>query len=354
MSRLYSNMKFLRFTDRVAALTEGRVPAPVHVRIKPINRCNHNCWYCAYRVDNLALGEDMDLHDRIPTDKMFEIVDDVIGMGAKAVTFSGGGEPLLYKELPQVVATLGAAGIKVAALTNGSNLKGAMADAFADHGTWIRVSLDAWDDASYTASRGAPEGGFTRLIENMAAFTARGSNCVLGTSLIVGEANHGHIVEICRILKGAGVNHVKISGAVVSNDVGENNLYHRRIADTVAAQIAEAQRLADNRFGIVNHYHELEERFEKPYRWCPFMQFLTVIGADCRVYACQDKAYTASGMLGSIAERRFRDFWFSDENRERLRALDPSQTCHHHCVAHQKNVVLHEILSIDPEHACFV
>lgn len=354
MARLYSNLKFLRYADRLQALREGRLAAPVHVRVKPINRCNHNCWYCAYRADNLQLGDGMKIEDRIPTAKMFELVDDFTAMGVEAVTFSGGGEPLLYKELPEVVSRLAAGGVRVAALTNGANLRGAMADAFAAHGTWIRVSLDAWDDASYTRSRGAPDGAFSRLMENLASFAGRGSRCVLGVSLIVGHDNHRHIAEVCARLKSAGVNHVKVSGAVVGNAVEENNRYHRLIADAVAGEIAAAKGLDDDRFQIVDHYHELEDLFAKDYRTCPFLQFLTVIGADCRVYTCQDKAYTETGCLGSIADRRFKDFWFSEEARDRISRVDPSQVCRHHCIAHQKNLVLHEFLSVDSDHGRFV
>lgn len=354
MTRLYSNLKFLRFRDRLDALAKGEVAAPVHVRIKPINRCNHNCWYCAYRTDNLKLGEDMDLDDRIPIAKMLEIADDLVDMDVRAVTFSGGGEPLLYKELPAVVQRLAEGGIRVATLTNGSNLKGAMAEAFATYGTWVRVSLDGWDDASYTAARGAPEGAFSRLMDNLSRFAARGTSCVLGVSFIVGEANHTHLAEVCARLKDAGVNHVKVSGAVVSNDRDNNNAYHRRLTDTVHDQVAQARRLEDDRFTLIDHYHELEERFEKDYSTCPFLMFLTVIGADSRVYSCQDKAYTDSGLLGSIAGQRFRNFWFSAANRERLYGLDPSRSCRHHCVAHVKNITLHEYLSVEEKHGFFV
>lgn len=354
MTRLYSNLKFLRFRDRLDALEKKGVAAPVHVRIKPINLCNHNCWYCAYRADNLQLGEDMKPDDRIPTNKLLEIADDLVSMGVRAVTFSGGGEPLLYKELPAVVRRLAEGNIRVATLTNGSNLKGAMADAFAEYGTWVRVSLDGWDDLSYAAARGAPEGAFSRLMDNLSRFAARGCACVLGVSFIVGEANHTHLADVCARLKDVGANHVKISGAVVSNSRDENNAYHRRLSDAVRVQIEQARRLENSRFTIIDHYHELEERFEKGYSTCPFMMFLTVIGADSRVYSCQDKAYTDLGLLGSIANQRFRDFWFSDANRNRLYTLDPSHDCRHHCVAHQKNLVLHEHLSLDPEHGCFV
>lgn len=354
MGRLYSNLKLFRHTNQLEALMEGRPTAPTHVRIKPINRCNHRCWYCAYREDALSLGEEMNLGDRLPTQKMFEIVDDVVAMGVKAVTFSGGGEPLLYKELPEAIKRLRQGGVRVAALTNGSNLRGGMADAFARYATWVRVSLDAWDDASYAAARGLSDGAFTQLLDNMAGFIARGSSCVLGVSLIVGEANHQHVAKICGLLTEVGVNHVKVSGAVVSNDRAENNAYHRRFADVVTRQIAAARAAGEGRTNIIDHYHETNETFERGYHSCPFARFLTVIGADGNVYFCQDKAYTSSGRLGSIAGRRFQDFWFDAETQKRLRDLDPAVSCRHHCVAHGKNLALHEILDADPEHGTFV
>ncbi|MEK9755223.1 MAG: radical SAM protein, partial [Rhodospirillaceae bacterium] len=92
MTRLYSNLKFLRYPDRLKALADDIPAAPIHVRVKPINHCNHNCWYCAYRADQLQLGEDMDVRDRLPEAKMSELIDDLIEMGVAAVTFSGGGE----------------------------------------------------------------------------------------------------------------------------------------------------------------------------------------------------------------------------------------------------------------------
>jgi len=354
MSTLYSNLKFLRYADHVEALQEQRVVAPVHIRIKPMNYCNHDCWYCAYRVSNLQLGEDIDYKDTIPEDKMYEIVDDIIDMGVKAVTFSGGGEPLLYKPLPGVVKKLAEGGVRVATLTNGSNLKGKMADAFAEYGTWVRVSTDAWDDASFSESRGIKDGEFTKLLKNMKDFSARGSKCVLGISFIVDEKNCTHLYDVCKMFKDAGVNHVKFSGVVVSNSGAENNAYHDRIRGTVTEQINKAKTLADESFGVINHYHELDDRFQKSYTTCPYLQFLTVIGADCVVYTCQDKAFTESGTLGSIKDRRFKDFWFSEENKKRLFELDPSKECTHHCVSHGKNMALMDILSIDPDHGPFV
>ncbi len=355
MQPVYSAFKLFHYPDRLEALAAGRVPAPVHVRIKPTNVCNHACYFCAYRIDELSLGEGMNVRDRIPPEKMAEIADDLVEMGVEAVTFSGGGEPLIYPHIVDTVERLAAGGIRIGCLSNGSMLKGRVAEAFARHASWIRISIDGWDDASYGRYRNTKAGAFEGMIDNLTAFSATGTSCVLGASMIVDKDNAGRIVELGRRLKQAGVAHLKLSPCILSNDGAESNAYHGAITAEVEAGIAEARRLLeDESFEVVDHYHALAETFERPYDTCPFSRLLTVIGADQAVYACQDKAYTETGRLGSIAGRRFRDFWYSAENAAALAAIDPGQHCRHHCVAEAKNRVLVEHLATHPEHRAFV
>lgn len=354
VQKLYSSLKFFNYPDHITAIKNRQTCAPVHVRIKPINHCNHDCWYCAYRVSNLQLGENMQLNNFIPEDKMMEVVDDLISMGTKAVTFSGGGEPLLYKPLVKTISRLGKADIKIGCLSNGSNLKGKVADAFAKYGNWIRISLDAWDDESYTCSRGAKPGEFTKLISNIKSFQARQSNCTLGISLIIGHDNASHIMEICSLFKNLNVDHIKISAAVVSNNNDENNAYHDTIKERVRQEIDEAKTLQNDSFSILDHYHDLPSRFEKSYSFCPYLSLLTVIGADQKVYTCQDKAYTDKGLIGSLENTSFKNFWFAEETRKKLFELDPRESCKHHCVTQSKNETLYEFLTLDSDHAHFV
>jgi hypothetical protein len=72
------------------------------------------------------------------------------------------------------------------------------------------------------------------------------------------------------------------------------------------------------------------------------------------VYTCQDKAYTNSGLLGSIRERSFAEFWAGDDLRQALLRLNPSCDCRHHCVAHAKNLMLLDYLQADRDHLDFV
>ena len=99
-------------------------------------------------------------------------------------------------------------------------------------------------------------------------------------------------------------------------------------------------------------YHELETKFDKDYELCPFLQALCVIGSDLNVYTCQDKAYTDKGILGSLMEQGFAEFW--KDSKSNLRKINPSKDCRHHCVANQKNQILHQYLNTDQVHKAFV
>ncbi|MCK5073660.1 MAG: radical SAM protein, partial [Bacteriovoracaceae bacterium] len=249
---------------------------------------------------------------------------------------------------------LGENGVKIATLTNGTFLKGEVAEIFAKYGTWVRISTDAWDDESIKKFRGIKKDDFTTICNNIKNFTKFNTKCVLGISFVVTHENHKHIFSFANHMKELGVNHIKISGCVISMNGRENNTYHAKIKDHVFAEIKKSEELNDENFKIINHYHDMDESFDKDYKTCRFLQFLTVIGADLKVYTCQDKAYTESGLLGSIENMSFQKFWFSRENREKLLSLNPHTQCKHHCVAHAKNLLINDFLALDRDHIDFV
>ncbi len=355
MGNLYTPMKIFHFQQKLDSLLDPeQCEAPLHIRIKPTNRCNHNCAYCAYRVDNLQLGKDMSQQDMIPAEKMHEITEDIIDMGVKAVTFSGGGEPLIYPYLLPTLKQLAQANIPFATLTNGACLSGEIAEMFAHHGVWVRVSIDGWDGPSYATYRNVSTSMFEQVLNNMAAFKKLAGNCFLGISLIIDEKNAAHVYGMIERLHGIGVDSVKVSPCVISNQGSENNAYHRPLFAQVKEQIERAESdFVNEQFEIFDAYHELDERFEKDYDWCPYCQILPVIGADQNVYSCQDKAYNLeSGLLGSIKEVRFKEFWMAEKTK--FFKIKPSRDCSHHCVAHRKNCMVLEYLAADQDHLGFV
>lgn len=356
MGLLYTKTKIFHFKDKIDSLPKSvdKIMQPIHIRIKPTNLCNHNCWYCAYRLDNLQLGKDMVLSDRIPMEKMMEIIDDISEMGVKSVTFSGGGEPFCYPYLLEAVKKLSATPVKFAALTNGTGLTGDIAEVFAHYGSWIRISMDGWDDESYSSYRRIPQCEFSRVMENMENFKKLSGKCYLGVILVVDKKNASHICEFSKSLKGIGVDSMKISPCLVSNDEMENTEYHKSIFKQVKNQIEKATgELKDEKFEIVDSYDAQLKTFKKEYTWCPYLQILPVIAADQNIYSCHDKAYNLEeGLLGSIKDKRFKDFWFSDKNK--FFKINPSVHCNHHCVVDVSNKFILEYLNADEKHLGFV
>lgn len=356
MGQLYTSMKVFHFPDKLASLAADKeeIRPPLHIRLKPTNVCNHRCRYCAYRSDDLQLGEHMAEKDFIPRAKMMEIIDDIIGMGVEAVTFSGGGEPFCYPYLAEAAQRLANGGVAFASLTNGARLQGEVAEIFAQHATWVRISMDGWDNQSYSRYRGVADGEFDRIISNIKSFKAYGGNCTLGVSLIVDQDNASQVFAFLELMRQLGVDSVKVSPCIVSNEGQENNRYHAPIFAEVKEQCRRAlAELASDGFEIFDSYHALEDKFSKAYSWCPYQQILTVIGADCQVYSCQDKAYNlTSGLLGSIKEQRFADFWQQD--KDKFFTINPGRDCNHHCVANQRNRLVLDYLEADPHHLGFV
>ncbi|MBI4665254.1 MAG: radical SAM protein [Nitrospinae bacterium] len=356
MGRLYTSMKIFHFGEKLESLPKesGRIMAPLHVRIKPTNVCAHNCGYCAYRTDYLQLGKDMGRRDFIPQPKMMEIIGDLADMDVKAVTFSGGGDPFYYPHLAEAVKKLAATKIKFAALTNGAKLSGELAELFSANASWIRISIDGWDEKSYAEYRGVSEDEFRKVMGNIGAFAKLNGNCYLGAVIVVDQKNAAHVYELVSRLKDAGVHSVKVSPCIMSNDGAKNNEYHRDIFEPVKEQAARAmEELAGEGFEIYDSYHLLDDKFTKDYQWCPYLQILPVIGADQNVYSCHDKAYNLDcGLLGSIKEQSFKEMWFSDKNR--FYQINPSIHCDHHCVVNRINKQILEFIEADPDHLEFV
>ena len=356
MGIVNTNLKIFRFPEKIDSLPETNpaILPPLHIRIKPTNACNHRCWYCAYHQDDFQLGKDMQMRDSIPRQKILEIVDDIIEMGVKAVTFSGGGEPFLYPYLPETVQRLAHGGVKIASLTNGSRLAGELAELFARLATWVRVSMDGWDAGSYAQYRGVSQDEFARVMNNMAAFKRLPGSCYLGVVLNIGKENALHVYEMVKNLHGIGVNSVKIAPTIISNSGPQNNDYHQPHFESVRAQIQQAiAEFASPQFEIFDSYHKQLTTFMKNYRWCPNLQITPVIAADQNVYTCQDKAYNLDdGLLFSIKEQRFKDGWMAAKTT--FFKTDPSLVCNHHCVADGKNRLILEYLDADPQHGNFV
>ena len=190
----YSNLKIFAHSGEIEKVKKGERRAPIYVRIKPTNKCNQNCYYCHYKNPYLLLDQ-YNVMDEISRDKMLEIIKDFKDIGVKAVTFSGGGEPLFYPYIEQAMESVLEAGIDLSIITNGTLLNGRKADVLSK-AKWVRVSLESGCAETYSSIRGVDKDAFGKLCENIEKFAhIKGTNCELGINFVVGPKNYKEVYQ---------------------------------------------------------------------------------------------------------------------------------------------------------------
>ena len=350
---VYSDLKIFHHTEKVNDILTGKRTAPIYIRMKPTNYCNQNCYYCGSKDDNVPEDRSLDRKAVIPWDKMQEIIQDMSDMGVKAVTFSGGGEPLVYPYIEETIELVRRKKIDYSIITNGQALEGRKAELLVD-AKWIRVSIESARAETYAGIRGVNT--FDKVIRNIGEFVQnKNSMCTLGINCVVTKDNYQEIYDLCALMSELGVDNIKLSPLRMDGDLGE---YHRPMQDSVKRQIQQAQKdFGNKKIKIIDKYSDdtgLDEHYQKPYHRCMIQEVFTVIGADCKVYLCHQRAYTKNGDIGSLKEQSFKELWYSEDTVKKVRELDACRECNFRCVFDERNVLLNNLVAIDRNHINFI
>lgn len=123
-------IKVLHDTELVTSIVKDNYIPLRHLQLCLTNRCQLNCRYCSCR--DRDKGVEMPLIDAAT--KLREAVD----LGCRGVTITGGGEPLLYPHINEVIRAAESIKIKVGLATNGLALGNLYVSP-----DWCRVSFDS-------------------------------------------------------------------------------------------------------------------------------------------------------------------------------------------------------------------
>ena len=363
MGNPYSSLKIFHHKDVLEALAHKEHRAPIYIRLKPTNFCNHHCAYCTYgsgdTYEKTENRDSIEHRDMIPWEKLQEIIADMGAMGVKALTFSGGGEPLTYPHIVEAAKQIKRHGIDLSLITNGQLLKEETAEAFFS-AKWVRISFDAPRAAVYADLRRISEAAFHRVCENIRSFSKnKDRDCVLGVNFVISKANCDYVYEAAALLKELGVDNVKFA-AVVENEPH----YHISIKDKVIEQIHRAEKEfsvpADgttNGFRIINNYENdwMDKNFTtQPFATCYSCRLITIIAADQKVYLCHTRAYDSQAVVGDLKNQTFREMWFSEKTRKRLEALRPKRDCRNFCAYEERNQLIQAYFDTDMRHVNFI
>jgi MoaA/NifB/PqqE/SkfB family radical SAM enzyme len=127
--------KFWRHRTQMESYKKGRGQTIVSTHISPEGSCNLQCKYCSVWKRNK--------NSRIPLNTIKDYILKLKTRGLHAVIITGGGEPVLYPEINELVSWLVNEKLLVGLITNGTlSSKIEVWDKF----SWVRVSINQFPD----------------------------------------------------------------------------------------------------------------------------------------------------------------------------------------------------------------
>jgi cyclic pyranopterin phosphate synthase len=181
---------------------------PLHdLRLSVMEACNFRCPYCM-PADQVADDYGFDAASRLSFDEIETLVRGFVQAGVTKLRLTGG-EPLLRKRLPDLIARLAAIdGLTDIALTTNGSLLAPLASALHEAGLHrVTVSLDALDATLFRELSGG-RGDVIDVLRGIEAAQAAGFapiklNCVVQRGINEAEVlplvefarNHGHIIR---------------------------------------------------------------------------------------------------------------------------------------------------------------
>ncbi|MCX5807582.1 MAG: radical SAM protein [Proteobacteria bacterium] len=149
--REYIGFYFQMYDYIKNSFSEKTVLPPLHIYMEPINLCNLSCPFCATK-NILRKKEKMDFNIFKKT------IDDIVSQNWQKLirlTLTGHGEPLLNKELPQMIKYIKKNNfLSVELITNGTILNKKISHALIESGLdRIQISIDSIKKTTYDLLR---------------------------------------------------------------------------------------------------------------------------------------------------------------------------------------------------------
>ena len=151
--------KLLFHVDRVNRWLKGQAVCPIYLEIALSGGCNHRCIFCA--VDYLEYKPRF-----LDLNTLKKAVKQAGKLGVKSIMYAGEGEPLLYKDISEIVKYTKDCCIDVAITTNGVLLEKEISKKILKYLSWIRISLNAGTSRTYAKIHRTKESDFYKYRRN--------------------------------------------------------------------------------------------------------------------------------------------------------------------------------------------
>jgi len=183
-------------------ILQNKIPKLVFLNIHITHACNLKCIHCFSKA-KVAYEKEVN------SKEIFNVVDDAIGLGLRSITLTGGGEPLLRKELCyETIKMASDRNIHTRICTNGTMLDENCVKKLkeADIGI-VQVSLDSHVPEIHDEFRGMP-GTFKKVIKGIKLLNDYEINVMIRPTLH--SKNYNRLPEFISFCSELGASHFRL------------------------------------------------------------------------------------------------------------------------------------------------
>lgn len=288
--------------DKNRTILREAVPldSPLSMYVEPTRYCNFKCFYCMHSTRGCEDGQlsqsgfkiahmDMDFYSKLVKDIMaFPTVP-------KRVCFSGLGEPLMNKRLPEMIKMLREAGFegRIDVISNGSLLTPDMSDALIDAGiSRIQISVQGLTTEKYQEICQVPI-DIEELQNNIRYFYEHKKDATI---------------------------YVKIIDSILEGKKDEEKFFEMfsKICDTIFVEhlVIMEQQMGDHGREIDTTRNLMGEVVEKRFV-CGVMFYFLQINIDGETFPCSTPGLPNSFSMGCAKEKSLLEIW-NDKKRNGL------------------------------------
>ena len=301
---------------------------PIYVEVSPVGACNHRCTFCA--VDYIGY-KSITLDAGVLSQRLGEMGK----LGVKSVMFAGEGEPLLHKQINEMVLSSVGNGIDVAFTTNGVLLNRLET---LDRCSWVKVSVNGGTSKTYAAVHRTKEKDWDTVWENIGGAVKRKGNCMIGVQTLQLQVIYRELQQLYDICDYHGVDYFVVK---------PYSQHKFSITHTHENRVMRTPEIRTNHTQFIWREESAETK-EIPYDKCQATpHFWAYIMASGDVYSCSAYLLDKRFRLGNINEQSFKEIWTGscrEENWHYVREKLDIHECRVNCRMDKVNRYLTDLV----------
>lgn len=337
----FASSKILKHIERISQWEKSGISKPITYELDMTNVCNCRCHFC------FGFFNQKKYQVSINIENAKNILRQIKQFGGKAVTFTGGGEPLCNKDTLKAVEYAKKIGLDVGFITNGILLNKENIRIIVKNCTWVRVSLDAATRETYLISHGMNSNTFDNVLKNIKLLTdekvKQKSLITIGVGFLTYDKTEKEIVDFAKLAKILNVDYAQYRPLLKRFDEKEFNVKNQ---DNIIDSIKKAQEYSTNKFSVVSSIHKYEvissKDYKRQYDICYGHNFATVIAADMKMYLCCHMRGRAKYCIGDLNKNTLKEIWNSKQRKKVYESID-FKDCPLLCRCDSFNTILYNI-----------